>query len=222
MELFIKRQGKHSLLVKIYVDEIIFGSTNTQLVKEVSKLMHGEFEKSLMGELSYFQGLQIKQLKEGTFVCQTKYCQELLKRFEMEDAMSIDMPMLTNGNLERDENGKDVYVKRYRGMIGPLLYLTTSRRDIKFSVCMCARYQSTSKESHFKAVKRILRYLNGTFKYGLWFSNGSDCSLVGYSDSGFSDCKSDMKNTSGTCHIFSKSLVSWNSKKKSFIALSTE
>ena len=106
-------------------------------------------------------------------------------------------------------------------MIGSLIYLTTSHPDIMFSVCMCARFQSCPKESHLKAVKRIPRYLSGTTKYGLWYSEGSDCSLVGYSNSDFSGCKSDRKSTSGTCHFFSNSLVSWNRKKQVFVALST-
>src|ERR1051325_10045407 len=80
--LFIKRQGKHSILVQVYVDDIIFGSSNISLVKEFSKLMQGEFEMSMMGELNYFLGLQIKKLNEGTFVSQTKYCLDLLKRFD--------------------------------------------------------------------------------------------------------------------------------------------
>lgn len=117
--------------------------------------------------------------------------------------------MPTNGNLDKDENGKYVDVKRYRCMIGLLLYLTTYRSDIMFSVCMCARYQSALKESHLKVVKCILRYLHGTFKYGIWFFKSSDCSFVGYSDSGFAGCKSDRKSTSRICHIFSNSLVSW-------------
>src|ERR1051325_11684475 len=124
-------------------------------------------------------------------------------------------------NLYRDENGKPVDIKRYRGVIGSLLYLTASRPDIMFSVCMCARYQSNPKESHLKVVKRILRYLHGTSKYGLWYSKGSNCSLVGYSDSDFAGCKSDRKSTSGTCHLFSNSLVSWHSKKQVSVALST-
>ncbi|XP_050915760.1 uncharacterized mitochondrial protein AtMg00810-like [Lathyrus oleraceus] len=138
-----------------------------QLVKEFFKLMQSEFEMSLMGESNYFPGLQIKQLDEGTFVCQTNYCNNLLKRFGMEDAKSIDTPMPTNGNLERNENGKDIDVKKYRGMIGSLLYLTASRPYIMFSVCMCARYQLIPKESHLKVVKHILRYLYGTSKYDL-------------------------------------------------------
>ncbi|XP_058762245.1 secreted RxLR effector protein 161-like [Vicia villosa] len=137
----------------------------------------------------------------------------------MNEAKTIETPMATNGKLEKDESDKDVVVKAYRGMIGSLLYLTASRPDIMFSVCMCARYISCPKELHLKAVKRILRYLRGTFKYGLWYSKGSDCSLVGYSD--FVGCKSDRKSTSGTCHVFSKSLVSWHSKKQDSIALST-
>jgi hypothetical protein len=219
--LFIKRQGKHLILVQIYVDDIIFGSTNMKLVREFSDLMQGEFEMSMMGELTYFLGLQIKQLKEGTFVSQTKYCLDLIKRFDMAKAKAIDTPMPTCTNLNKDEDGKEVDVKRYRGMIGSLLYLTASRPDIMFSVCMCARYQSCPKESHLKAVKRILRYLSGTPKYGLWYSKGNDCSLVGFSDSDFAGCKSDRKSTSGTCHLFSNSLVSWHSKKQVSVALST-
>ncbi|XP_050909579.1 uncharacterized mitochondrial protein AtMg00810-like [Lathyrus oleraceus] len=140
-----------------------------KLVKEFSKLMQGEFEISLMGQLNYFLRLQIKQLKGGTFVCQAKYCHELVKRFRMVDSKSIDTPMPTNGNLDidtpmptngnldRDVNGKDANVKMYKGMIRSLQYLTASRPDIMFSVCMFARYQSAPKESHLKAVKRILR-----------------------------------------------------------------
>ena len=176
---------------------------------------------SMMGELNYFLGLQIKQLEEGTFVSQTKYCNELLKRFDMANSKVIDTSMPTVVNMDRDENDKVVDIKRYRGMIGSLLYLTASRPDIMFSVCMCARYQSCPKESHLKAFKHILRYLCGTSKYGLWFSKGSDCSLVGYSDSDFAGCKSDRKSTSGTCHFYSNSLVSWHIKKKVSVALST-
>lgn len=116
--------------------------------------------------------------------------------------------MPTNGNLEKKENGKDVDVKKYRCMIGSLLYLSAFRPNIIFSVCMCSRYQSTPKESHLKPVKCIIRYLHGNSKYGFWYSKGSDCNLVGYTDYDFYNCKSDRKSTSGTCHMFSNSLVS--------------
>jgi hypothetical protein len=129
--------------------------------------MQGEFEMSMMGELTYFLGLQIKQLEEGTFIYQTKYCLELLKKFGMTDSKIMETPMASTCALSKDEEGKDVEITKYRGIIGSLLYLTASRSDIMFSVCMCARYQPCPKESHLKAVKRILKYLKGTSNFGL-------------------------------------------------------
>ncbi|WJX13359.1 hypothetical protein P8452_03755 [Trifolium repens] len=113
--LFIKRKGKDVLLVQIYVDDIIFGSTNPSLVKSFSSLMQGEFEMSMMGELTYFLGLQIKQLEEGTFIYQTKYCLELLKKFGMTDSKIMETPMASTCALSKDEEGKDVEITKYRG-----------------------------------------------------------------------------------------------------------
>ena len=103
-------------------------------------MMSREFEMSMIGELSFFLGLQIKQLKEGTFVCQSNYVKDILKKFGMEDAKPIQTPMATNGDLDLDVVGNPVDQKFYRSMIGSLLYLTASRPDIMFSVCMCARF----------------------------------------------------------------------------------
>ena len=106
-------------------------------------------------------------------------------------------------------------------MIGSLLYLTASRPDITFSVCMCARYQANPKESHEKAVKRILRYLRYTPSFGLWYPKGAHFELLGYSDSDFAGCKIDRKSTTGGCQFLGRSLVSWCSKKQNSVALST-
>jgi len=131
--------------------------------------MQGEFEMSMMGELNYFLGLQIKQLNHGTFLSQTKYCKELLKKFDMENCKEISTPMATNCYLDSDEKGTSVDQTKYRGLIGSLLYLTTSRPNIMFSVCLCARFQSNPKESHFTATKRILKYSQGTTNVGLCY-----------------------------------------------------
>jgi len=117
---------------------------------------------SLMGELNFFLGLQIKQDKEGIFVHQSKYTKELLKKFKMSDCKHAATPMSSSIKIDSDEHGKPVDQKVYRGMIGSLLYLTSSRPDIMFSVCLCARFQANPKESHLTAVKRIFRYLAGT------------------------------------------------------------
>ena len=142
-----------------------------------------------MGELNYFLGLQIKQLDHGTFLHQTKYCKELLQNFEMDKCKEVATHMAKNFYLSVDEKGQSIDQTKYRGIISSLLYLTVSRPDIMFSVCMCARYQFSPKESHFSTVKRIMKYLKGTLDVGLWYPKGIEISLVGYSDSDFVRCK---------------------------------
>jgi hypothetical protein len=105
-------------------------------------------------------------------------------------------------------------------MIGSLLYVTTSRLDVMSSVCMCARFQASPRESHWKATKRILRYLKHTQNVGLWYPNGVKFELVGYSDSDYMGCKVERKSTSSTCQLLGRSLVSWSSKKQNSVALS--
>ena len=124
--------------------------------------MSQEFEMSMIGELSFFLGLQVKQTKDGSFIYQSKYVNDMLKRFGMTQSKPIKTPMGKNAHLDLDEGGNLVDLKLYRSMIGSLLYLTASRPDIMFSVCMCARFQASPKESHMMAVKRILRYLRHT------------------------------------------------------------
>jgi hypothetical protein len=159
----------------------------------------------------------VKQLKEGTFISQTKYTQDLLKRFGMKDAKPAKTSMETNEHLDLNKGGKSVDQKAYRSMIGSLLYLCASRPDIMLSVCMCARFQSDPKDCHLVAFKRILIYLVST----PCIQRGSTFDLIGYSDSDYVGCKVDRKSTSGTCQFLGRSLVSWSSKKQTFVALST-
>ena len=135
--------------------------------------MKGEFEMSMMGELSFFLGLQVKQTKDGIFLSQSKYCKEILKKFEMESCKEASTPMPSSCYMDADAARKCVDQTKYRGLIGSLLYLTASRSDIMFAVCICARYQANPKESHFKAAKRILKYLKGTSSVGLWYLSHS-------------------------------------------------
>jgi hypothetical protein len=180
-----------------------------------------KFEMSMMGELTYFIRFQVKQLKDDTFISQTKYTQDFLKRFGMKDAKSAKTPMGTDGHVNLNKGGKSIDQKAYRSMIGSLLYLCASRPDIMLSVCMCARYQSDPKECHLVAVKRILQYLVATPCFGIWYPKGSTFDLIGYADSDYVGCKVDMKSTSGTCQFLGRSLVSWSSKKQTSVALST-
>jgi hypothetical protein len=102
--------------------------------------MMQKIEMAMMGELTYFLGFQVKKIKEGTFISQTKYTQDLLKRFGMKDAKPAKMPMGTDRHLDLDKGGKSVDQKAYQSMIGSLLYLCASRPDIILSVFMCARF----------------------------------------------------------------------------------
>ena len=129
--------------------------------------------------------------------------------------------MGTNAHLDSDASGNMVDQKLYRSMIGSLLYVTASRLDVMFSVCMCARFQSSPRESHLKATKRILRYLKHTQDVGLWYPKGSSFELIGYSDSNYAGCKVERKSTSGTCQLLGRSLVSWSSKKQNSVTIST-
>jgi hypothetical protein len=217
--LFIKTIAKDLFICQIYVDDIIFGSTNKSSCEEFSRIMIHKFEMSMMGELKYFIGFQIKQLQEGTFISQTKYIQDILNKFGMKNGKPNKTPMGTNGHLDLDTGGTSI--DKNRSMIGSLLYLCASRSDIMLSVCMCARFQANPKEVHLRAMKRIMRYLVYTPKFGLWYHKGSTFDLIGYSNADYVGCKIDRKSTSGTCQFLGRSLVSWASKKQNSVALST-
>jgi hypothetical protein len=219
--LFTKTIATDLFICQIYVDDIIFVSTNKSSCEEFSRITIQKFEMSMMGELKYFLGFQIKQLQKGTFISQTKYIQDILKKFGMKNGKPIKTPMGTNGHLDLDTAGKSVDQKVYRSMIGSLLYLCASRPDIMLSVCMCARFQANPKEVHLRAVKRIMRYLVYTPKFGICYPKGSTFDLIGYSDVDYAGCKIDRKSTSGTCQFLGRFLVSWASKKQNSVALST-
>lgn len=219
--LFLRKHKDSTLLVQIYVDDIIFGSTDIKLCERFAKLMQSKFEMSMMGELTFFLGLQVKQSSEGIFINQAKYIKDLLKKYGMEDASPMKTPISPAAKLDKDEQGKCTDSTQYRGMIGSLLYLTASRPDIMFATCLCARFQANPKESHLIAVKRIFRYLKGTPVLGLWYPKESPFDLVGYTDADYAGCKIDRKSTSGLCQLLGNRLVSWFSKKQNSVSTST-
>jgi hypothetical protein len=138
--LFTRKMGKDLFVCQIYVDDIIFDSTNKSFCNEFSKIMTDRFEMSMMGVLTFFLGFQIKKAKEGTFISQMKYTRDILEKFCMDKAKPIKAPMDTNDHLDLDLGGTSVDQKAYRSMIGYLLYLYASRPDIMLSVCMCVRF----------------------------------------------------------------------------------
>ncbi|GJY95069.1 uncharacterized mitochondrial protein-like protein [Tanacetum coccineum] len=146
------------LWVQVYVDDIIFGSTKKELCNAFKKLMHENFHMSSIGELTFFLGLQVQQKKDGIFISQYKYVVEILKKFRFTDVKTASTLMETQKPLLKDEDGEEVDVHMYKSMIGSLMYLTSSRPNIMFAVCACARYQVNLNVSHLHAVKWIFRY----------------------------------------------------------------
>jgi hypothetical protein len=152
---------------------------------------------------------------------QAKYTKDIVRKFKMEDSKAMATPMSTTISLDADEEGEDVDQKEYRSMIGSLLYLTATRPDIQFSVCLYARFQASPKTSRQQAVKHIFSYLRHTPDFGLWYSASSSLALHGFSDADFAVCRLDRKSTFGTSNFLGSSLVSWSSRKRSSVAQST-
>ncbi|GKA58965.1 retrovirus-related pol polyprotein from transposon TNT 1-94 [Tanacetum coccineum] len=196
--LFIRRQGKDILLVQIYVDDIIFASTTPELCDQFSKIMCSKFKMSMMGKISFFLGLQISQSPKGIFLNQSKYALESLKKYGMESSDPVDTPMVEKSKLDEDTQGKAVDPTHYRGMVGTLMYLTASRPDLTFAVCMCARYQAKPTKKHLHVVKRIFKYLRGTVNRGLWYPNDSSIALTAYVDADHAGCQDTRRSTSGS------------------------
>ncbi|GJZ10314.1 putative ribonuclease H-like domain-containing protein [Tanacetum coccineum] len=198
--LFIKKDKGDILLVQVYVDDIIFGSTKKSLCVEFEQMMHKRFQMSSMRELTFFLGLQ---------------------KFDFATVKTTSTPIETNKALLKDEEVEDVDVHLYRSMIGSLMYLTASRPDIMFVVCACARFQVTPKVSHLHAVKRIFRYLKGQPKLGLWYPRDSPFDLEAFSNSDYAGASLDRKSTTGGCQFLGKRLISWQCKKQTIVANST-
>ncbi|GJU61932.1 putative ribonuclease H-like domain-containing protein [Tanacetum coccineum] len=173
---------------------------------------------SSMGELTFFLGLQVKQKKDGIFISQDKYVAKILKKFRFTEVKTASTPMETQKPLLKDKDGEEVDVHMYRSMIGSLMYLTSSRPDIMFAVCACARYQVNPKVLHLHAVKRIFRYLKGQPKLGLWYPKDSPFDLVAYTDSDYARASLDRKSTTGGCQFLGCRLISWQCKKQTVVA----
>ncbi|GJZ22639.1 putative ribonuclease H-like domain-containing protein, partial [Tanacetum coccineum] len=190
--LFIRRNKGDILLVQVYVDDIIFGSTKKSLCTEFEKMMHKKFQMSFMDELTFFLVLQVKQKEDGIFLSQEKYVTEILKKFGFSDVKTTSTPMETHKPLLKDTD-----------------------------VCACARFQVNPKVSHLYAVKRIFRYLKGQPKLGLWYPKDSPFDLVAYTDSDYAGASLDRKSTTGGCQFLGCRLISWQCKKQTVVANST-
>nr|GEV47808.1 uncharacterized mitochondrial protein AtMg00810-like [Tanacetum cinerariifolium] len=196
-KLFTRRFNDDILVVQVYVDDIIFRSTDLRYATLFSDLMKSRFEMSMMGEMMFFLGLQVSQSPGGIFINQSKFVHEILKKYGLNTSDIIGTPMDIKDKLDLDQIATLVDATKYHSMIGALMYLTSSRPDIVHATYVYARYQADPTEKHLKEVKRIFRYLQGTINMGLWYTKDSGFELTEFPDVDYAGCKDTFKSTSG-------------------------
>ncbi|GJX33263.1 hypothetical protein Tco_0243118 [Tanacetum coccineum] len=157
----------------------------------------------------------------GIFINQSKYAFEIVKKYGMLTSDSVDTPMVEKSKLNEDLQGTPIDATLYRGMIGSRMYLTSSRPDLIYVVCLCARYQAMPTEKHLNAVKRIFRYIKGTINMGLWYSKDTGMSMIAYADADHAGCQDTKRSTSGSAQFLGDKLLSWSLKKQKCTAISS-
>jgi hypothetical protein len=165
--LFTLNHDTDFLLVQIYVDDIIFGDSSHTLVSRFQEMMESEFQMSMMGELTFFLGIQVKQMKQDTFVHQAKYTKDLMKKFNMAELKPVSTLMSSTASLGPDEDGEAVDQREYKSMIGSFLYITVTQPGIRIAVELCVRFQAFPRSSHRTTVQRIFSYLKHTPEIGI-------------------------------------------------------
>ncbi|KAK2440889.1 putative mitochondrial protein [Trifolium repens] len=222
--IYVKGTSQNRIcMVCLYVDDLLItGSSKDEIVKLTNQLST-EFDMTNLGGLRYFLGLEFTKTSSGLLIHQKKYVSDILKRFNMLNCNPASTPMETSSSLNNDDEGKSVNSTHYKQMVGSLRYACNSRPDICHSVWIVSRFMQSPKLSHMQAVKKILRYLQGTVDYGILYSNtdGNQRRLVGYCDSDWSGDKVERKSTMGYVFTLFNCPISWCSKKQNVVALST-
>ncbi|KAD6795802.1 hypothetical protein E3N88_06698 [Mikania micrantha] len=220
--LYVKREENYGIMyVCLYVDDIVCTSSNQEMVSMFKVSMRSEFEMSDMGLLRFFLGLEVTQAKDGVFVCQSQYAKNLLIKFGMGGAKAESTPMNVSEKLQLDDQAEKADEWNYRSTVGGLIYLTHTRPDLAYAVSVISRFMQKPSKIHQGAARRIMRYVAGSYKYGLWYGLNSELKLVGYTDSDWAGCLDDRKSVSANIFMLGSCAVSWSSRKQASVALSS-
>ncbi|KAL8117737.1 hypothetical protein AgCh_015570 [Apium graveolens] len=217
----VKKQGMSILIVAIYVDDLIFTSNDEHMINQFKSDMMKKYEMSDMGLLHHFLGIEIHQQGDGVFICQHKYAEMMLKRFNMYGYKAMETPLGANEKLMKDDGGRKVDRTLYRSIVGSLMYLTATRPDIMFASSLLSRYMQDPSEVHLGAAKRVLRYIKGTVAYGIKYFKGEELKLISFYDSDWAGSRDDMKSTTGFVFSFDSGAFSWQSKNQDSVAQSS-
>jgi len=219
--LYIKKHGGRIMFIALYVDDLVFMGNDAELIKKFKRTMEKEFEMTDLGHMRYFLGLEVKQLETDIFVSQERYAEDILSKFKMARCSPVSTPMEPGTKLSKFDGGDHVDANKYRSLVGSLRYLTSTRPDLLLSVGIVSRYMEEPTYTHWRALKRILRYVRGTTSLGLYYTRSDDYRLVGYSDSDWCGDVDDRRSTSGYVFFMSNTAFTWLSKKQPIVTLST-
>ncbi|KAK1423646.1 hypothetical protein QVD17_18952 [Tagetes erecta] len=209
------------LIVGVYVDDLIVTGSSERMIQEFKRKMESVFDMKDLGMLSYYLGIEVDQTENGIVIKQEGYAKKILKMAGMSNCNASLWPMEHKLQLTKDEDGRSVNPTEYRRIIGSLRYLIHTRPDLSYSVGVVSRFMQNPKESHYAAVKQILRYIKGTTGFGLKYHKEGDGRLVGYSDSSYGTDTEDRRGTTGVAFYYSNNLITWASQKQQTVALSS-
>jgi transposase InsO family protein len=219
--LFIRRTDRGTILLLLYVDDMIITGDDIIGIQELKQFLSQHFEMKDLGPLSYFLGLEISSSSDGYYLTQAKYISDLLSRANLTDSKIVDTPTELNTRLTPDDGEPLRDFTLYRHLVGSLVYLTVTRPDISYAVHQVSQFMAAPRSTHFSAVLRILRYLKGTLFHGLYFSSQSSLQLHAYTDADWAGDPTDRRSTTGYCFLLGTSVISWRSKKQTVVARSS-
>jgi hypothetical protein len=218
--LFYKHLECRIAILEVYVDDIIITGDDETEISQLKKNLSKEFEVKDLGQLKYFLGIEVARSPKGIVLSQRKYVLDLLSDTGMLGCRAASTPIDQNHKLCANA-GDTMDRKSYQKLAGRLLYLCHTRPDISYAASVVSRYMHDTRSEHLEAIYRILRYLKGNPRKGLWFRKIGHLNVDGYSDADWASCLDDRRSTSGYCVSVGGNLVSWQSKKQSVVSKST-
>ncbi|CAL8092095.1 unnamed protein product [Prunus armeniaca] len=211
--LYVKAVESGILIVSLYVDDIIYTRSSKALMMEFKTEMMRQYEMTDLGLLHHFLGLGVIQTESYIFLHQKKYAKTLLDKFGFKDCKAVATPLAINEKLSKEDGSEQADEGVYKQIVGSLLYLTATRLDIMFAASLLARFMHGPTRKHMGTAKRVLRYIQGTFDYGIVYEKGKEARLIGYCDSDWSGSEDDMRSTSGYAFNLGSSVLGFSQAK---------